>query len=126
MKKHVYVIYLLIVFVAAGTSCQRKTVVLQKGKSTTVVKKDNGKHKGWYKNPNNPHHPAHNSNKNGNTTVIINNSNKGGNTVKASGNGNSGKSNMNNGKSGGNSGKSQGNGGHGGKGHSNGNSKGKK
>jgi hypothetical protein len=20
-------------------------------------KKDNGKHKGWYKNPNNPHHP---------------------------------------------------------------------
>jgi hypothetical protein len=23
-----------------------------------VVKKDNGKHKGWYKNPKNPHHPA--------------------------------------------------------------------
>jgi hypothetical protein len=23
-----------------------------------VVKKDNGKHKGWTKNPNNPHHPA--------------------------------------------------------------------
>ena len=22
-------------------------------------KKDNGKHKGWYKNPNNPHHPDH-------------------------------------------------------------------
>jgi hypothetical protein len=22
------------------------------------VKKDNGKHKGWTKNPNNPHHPA--------------------------------------------------------------------
>jgi len=21
------------------------------------VKKDNGKHKGWYKNPNNPHNP---------------------------------------------------------------------
>lgn len=21
------------------------------------VNKDNGKHKGWYKNPNNPHHP---------------------------------------------------------------------
>ena len=27
-------------------------------------KKDNGHHKGWYKNPNNPHHP--NTNKNGN------------------------------------------------------------
>jgi len=24
-----------------------------------VVRKDNGKHKGWYKNPNNPHHPFH-------------------------------------------------------------------
>lgn len=22
-----------------------------------VYEKDNGKHKGWYKNPNNPHHP---------------------------------------------------------------------
>jgi hypothetical protein len=22
-------------------------------------KHDNGKHKGWYKNPNNPHNPAH-------------------------------------------------------------------
>ena len=22
-----------------------------------LVKKDNGKHKGWFKNPNNPHHP---------------------------------------------------------------------
>lgn len=22
-----------------------------------VLEKDNGKHKGWYKNPNNPHHP---------------------------------------------------------------------
>jgi len=25
----------------------------------TPVKHDNGKHKGWYKNPKNPHHPAH-------------------------------------------------------------------
>lgn len=25
-------------------------------------KHDNGKHKGWYKNPNNPHNPAHASN----------------------------------------------------------------
>lgn len=22
-----------------------------------VLEKDNGKHRGWYKNPNNPHHP---------------------------------------------------------------------
>lgn len=25
--------------------------------SCLVVKHDNGKHKGWYKNSNNPHHP---------------------------------------------------------------------
>lgn len=25
----------------------------------TVVKHDNGKHKGWFKNPNNPHNPLH-------------------------------------------------------------------
>jgi hypothetical protein len=24
----------------------------------TAVRHDNGKHKGWYKNPNNPHNPA--------------------------------------------------------------------
>lgn len=24
-----------------------------------LEKKDNGKHKGWYKNPKNPHHPGH-------------------------------------------------------------------
>jgi hypothetical protein len=27
-------------------------------------KKDNGKHKGWYKNPHNPHNPNHVENKN--------------------------------------------------------------
>lgn len=29
--------------------------------SCTIVyfKKDNGKHRGWYKNPNNPHNPRH-------------------------------------------------------------------
>jgi hypothetical protein len=26
--------------------------------SCVVIQKDNGRHKGWYKNPNNPHHPA--------------------------------------------------------------------
>lgn len=25
--------------------------------SCATVRHDNGKHKGWYKNPNNPHHP---------------------------------------------------------------------
>ena len=32
------------------------------GASSCVIiapKHDNGKHKGWYKNPNNPHNPAH-------------------------------------------------------------------
>ena len=27
--------------------------------SCVVYKKDNGKHKGWYKNKKNPHHPRH-------------------------------------------------------------------
>ena len=29
-----------------------------------IFKHDNGKHKGWYKNPNNPHNPAHGNNPN--------------------------------------------------------------
>jgi hypothetical protein len=29
--------------------------------SCVTVRKDNGKHKGWFKNPNNPHNPAHTS-----------------------------------------------------------------
>ncbi|GAB3536949.1 hypothetical protein GCM10027443_28560 [Pontibacter brevis] len=31
-----------------------KVIILKEGKATG---KDNGLHKGWYKNPNNPHHP---------------------------------------------------------------------
>lgn len=36
-------------------------IALSIGASSCVMvktKHDNGKHKGWYKNPNNPHHPA--------------------------------------------------------------------
>jgi hypothetical protein len=58
--------------------------------STMVVvndKHDNGNHNGWYKNPNNPHNPAHgtvvktngNSNSSGNSK---------GNNGKGNGNGN--------------------------------------
>ena len=55
----------MIVMAGLVTACVKRTVVVQK--NTTVVKKDNGKHKGWYKNPNNPHNPAHG----GNTTVVV-------------------------------------------------------
>lgn len=50
----------------------------------TTAKHDNGKHKGWYKNPNNPHNPAHNK-----TTVKTNNGNgqNKGTTVKVNGGG---------------------------------------
>jgi hypothetical protein len=34
---------------------------------------DNGKHRGWYKNPHNPHNPQHTTN----TTVIIHEDEKG-------------------------------------------------
>lgn len=37
-----------VVFMFSTTSC------------FVLVSKDNGKHKGWYKNPNNPHHPKSN------------------------------------------------------------------
>jgi hypothetical protein len=40
------VIVLSILFVLSLTSCY------------VQVKKDNGNHKGWTKNPKNPHHPA--------------------------------------------------------------------
>ena len=34
-------------------------LLLPAASCVVTVKKDNGKHKGWYKNPNNPHNPAH-------------------------------------------------------------------
>jgi len=65
-------------------SCTRSTTVINK--SPTVVKKDNGKHKGWYKNPNNPHHPSHNR---GGTVVVVNQNNGNpGNADAGNGNGN--------------------------------------
>lgn len=49
----------------ASCSSSRKTtssngrIIIVDGKQVRVEsgKKDNGLHKGWYKNPNNPHHP---------------------------------------------------------------------
>ena len=52
-----------------------KVIVVSKSK--TATRKDNGLHKGWYKNPNNPHHPrttnpGHTKGKGkGNTTVVV-------------------------------------------------------
>jgi hypothetical protein len=38
------------------------TAILFTAESCVVlVKDDNGKHKGWYKNPKNPHHPFTNN-----------------------------------------------------------------
>ena len=48
-----------------ATSCVKRTVVVQR--ETTVIKKDNGNHNGWYKNPHNPHNPG----RGGNTTVVV-------------------------------------------------------
>ncbi len=44
-KFNAFAFILFIMFFLSQTSC------------VTYQKKDNGKHKGWYKNPNNPHHP---------------------------------------------------------------------
>ena len=90
-----------------------KVVVVSKSKSAT--KKDNGLHKGWYKNTNNPHHPRttnpghtkHKGNgKGGNTTVVVVKSHnatsaghKGGSKAQP-GKGNSGKANAGKGNAG--------------------------
>ncbi|WP_241739136.1 hypothetical protein [Pontibacter beigongshangensis] len=36
-----------------------RVIIREDGRNARVggIKKDNGLHKGWYKNPNNPHHP---------------------------------------------------------------------
>jgi hypothetical protein len=31
--------------------------IISSGTSCVAYRKDNGKHKGWFKNPNNPHNP---------------------------------------------------------------------
>ncbi len=71
MKKRISGLLIILFLTTINFACVRHTVVV------VQPKKDNGKHKGWYKNPKNPHHPAHARNSGGghNTTVIINNSN---------------------------------------------------
>ncbi|RAU84474.1 hypothetical protein DP923_01040 [Pontibacter arcticus] len=41
---------------ACTTSKKKPERVIVISKKNNVIKKDNGNHKGWYKNPNNPHH----------------------------------------------------------------------
>jgi hypothetical protein len=50
--------------------CIASALVLSAPSCTVLVKKDNGKHKGWYKNTNNLHNPAH-----GKTTTVKTNGN---------------------------------------------------
>jgi hypothetical protein len=120
MKRQISGIFLILILMTLNFACAKRTVV------TTQQHKDNGKHKGWYKNPKNPHHPANARNTGGNnTTVVINNSNN--NKIKAN-NGNSvkpgnGKAHVNakpgNGNGKGNGNTSKGSGGNGnGKGNS--------
>jgi hypothetical protein len=52
---------LCIGFLFSATSCA-VFVVRDPGRYVYVQKTDNGNHKGWYKNPNNPHHQPSNSN----------------------------------------------------------------
>ena len=64
MKKLLGILSLICVFAVFTSAVGCKTV-----KKTVVVKKDNGKHLGWYKNKKNPHNP--------NTTNPGNNKDKG-------------------------------------------------
>lgn len=104
-------ILLLVLAVATMASCSssRKTsgktgrvIIINDGKSVRTAghKKDNGLHKGWTKNTNNPHHPnttnpghtKHKASKGG-TVVIVNNAApaKGGPAKGNSGKGGKGK-----------------------------------
>jgi hypothetical protein len=49
--------------IVAALALQATSCVSNKN-TKIAVKKDNGNHKGWYKNPNNPHNPAHSTAKN--------------------------------------------------------------
>lgn len=64
MKKSVNLI-LILLSVVLFSSCT--TIFVAKA----PVKKDNGNHYGWYKNPKNPHNPAHND-----TKIVIKEKNK--------------------------------------------------
>lgn len=53
MKRiYVYSGVVMLVLAQLTTSCSSTMVVVNN-------KHDNGNHNGWYKNPNNPHNPAH-------------------------------------------------------------------
>jgi hypothetical protein len=55
MKKFIFpALVLTLCFCVAQVSCK-------------TVKHDNGKHKGWFKNKNNPHNPAHDGKNKGNS-----------------------------------------------------------
>lgn len=51
MKKLILIFTLSAFIAVSSTSCVR----------IGVTKKDNGKHKGWFKNRHNPHHPNSNN-----------------------------------------------------------------
>lgn len=82
--RHLLLIVLTVATLASCSSSRKRNsntgrvIVIKDSKAGH--KKDNGLHKGWYKNPNNPHHPrttnpGHTKHKGGKggTTVIINN-----------------------------------------------------
>lgn len=59
LAKGLLMLCVLVLMASCSTSKKQpsrigKVVILQEGKAAG---KDNGLHKGWYKNPNNPHHP---------------------------------------------------------------------
>ena len=45
--KNILIIFLILTVCYCFSSC------------AVIVRKDSGKHKGWFKNPKNPHHPLH-------------------------------------------------------------------
>lgn len=113
MKRTIYFLF-AITWLVVGAACSKKTTTVAANKrapapaTAPAAKKDNGLHKGWYKNPNNPHHPSHNTggSTKQSTTVKpkhVNHSSKEapGNSGKGKGKGspgNSGKGNGNGGK----------------------------
>jgi hypothetical protein len=65
----------LVLIIILLTGCDSAVIL-----TSTNTKHDNGNHKGWYKNPNNPHNPAH-----GNTSKATPVKTNKGTTVKPKG-----------------------------------------
>ncbi|MFD2248352.1 hypothetical protein [Pontibacter ruber] len=109
--RHVLLIIVAVTMLASCSSSRKtpkrtgRVIIIEDSKNVRVAtgRKDNGLHKGWYKNPNNPHHPRttnpghtkHKGGSKGNTVIVKSHAAPAQKGNSGKGNGNSGKGNGN-------------------------------